>query len=618
MCGISGIVSSNKSFVSINRLKQMTDAIAHRGPDGEGHWLGKDGEVALGCRRLAIIDLSDAGKQPMNYMDRYTITFNGAIYNYLEIRESLSGMGYKFSSNTDTEVILASFDRYGEDCVKHFDGMFAFAIWDEKEKILFAARDRFGEKPFFYFTDGNQLIFASEMKALWSAGVPKEPNLKLLFNYLTIGYVDNPAIPDETFYNNILKLPAATTLRYSYRPGKVPLLETKVYWDLDIQQQDLNISDEEAVGKFQSLFSSSVKKRYRMDVMAGTSLSGGIDSSSVVAQSSLLNADTDSHKCFTAVFPGFIKDESRFAKQVAEHFHLHQYMTEPHEVSFLEDLDKVFYHQEEPFSSASTYAQFMVYSLASKQNTKVLLDGQGADETLAGYQHYYKWYWQELFSKRNLAKSKELQYAAELGVIEKFTWKNRAAALFPEFASVFLERQYLLNALKHEDLSTEFSKQHSQEAYYTTPEIFSLNGALYFNTRVHGLEELLRYADRNSMAHGCEIRLPFLQHELVEFIFSLPSHFKIRRGWSKWLLRKSMEHILPREITWRKEKIGFEPPQLKWMQHREFQSRVQSAKDKLVKQKILNPAVMKKAPVPSAAYESGNYDWRYLLAAYLF
>src|SRR6185436_7453762 len=282
------------------------------------------------------------------------------------------------------------------------------------------------------------------------------------------------------------------------------------------------------------------------------------------------------------------------------------------------DLEKLFYYQEEPFSSGSIYAQYKVYELAKQKGIKVLLDGQGADETLAGYHKYYKWYWQELFRKRKLLSSHELPAAKELGVTEKFTWKNRVAALFPEFATIFLERQYLVNALRHEDLTKDFTRLQSKEAYYITPEIFSLNGVLYFNTCLHGLEELLRYADRNSMAHSREIRLPFLDHELVEFIFSLPANFKIRSGWTKWLLRQTMKDELPNEIVWRKDKTGFEPPQQQWLSDQDIQQLIIDAKQKLVDEKILKPEVMNKQIEAKPAHAANNYDWRYLTSSFLF
>ncbi|HEU4858392.1 MAG TPA: asparagine synthase C-terminal domain-containing protein, partial [Chitinophagaceae bacterium] len=307
-----------------------------------------------------------------------------------------------------------------------------------------------------------------------------------------------------------------------------------------------------------------------------------------------------------------------FAKLVADKFQLQHFTITPDAVSLQNDLEKLFYYQEEPFSSTSIYAQYKVYELAKQEGIKVLLDGQGADETLAGYHKYYKWYWQELFRKRKLISTGELNAAKELGITEKFGWKNRVAALFPEFATIFLERQYLLNALRHEDLTKDFTQLQSKEAYYITPEIFTLNGVLYFNTCMHGLEELLRYADRNSMAHGREVRLPFLDHELVEFVFSLPANFKIRNGWTKWLLRETMKDRLPNEIIWRKDKTGFEPPQEQWIKNDKIQGLITDAKKILVDEKILKPEVMSKKIEAKPAHEAANYDWRYLTSSFLF
>lgn len=615
MCGIAGIIQNHTKDYTREHLQKMTDVLAHRGPDGEGHWNNTDETCLLGHRRLSIIDLSDAGNQPMHYLGRYVIVHNGEIYNYVELRKELEKRGYSFCSKTDTEVIAAAYDCWGEECLQQFDGMFAFSIWDEKEKTLFAARDRFGEKPFFYCYDNNRLLFASEMKALWTAGIAKSPNFKMLFNYITIGYTDNPERPEETFYENIYKLPAASFLKFSFIYFSYSIQK---YWDIDLANQQKKITDKEATETFSNLFAASIKRRLRSDVAVGTSLSGGLDSSSVIAQLSTIHqspADSNRVTAFTASFPGFEKDETAYAKQMVKQFSLEHFTTNVSGNELMDDWEKLCYHQEEPFGSASIYAQYKVFELAKQQNIKVLLDGQGADETLAGYHKYYKWYWQELFRKRKLYRSKELTDAKQLGVAEKFDYQNMIAAYFPVFASVVMERQYLLKAIKQEDLTKDFVRLQSREAYYTPPEYFDLNGLLYFNTCTHGLEELLRYADRNSMAHGREVRLPFLSHELVEFIFSLPSHFKIRTGWTKWLLRTTMEKSLPAEIVWRRDKVGFEPPQKNWMELAAVKNAVREAKRKLINENILRPEVINKPVVSLAAHEADNFEWRYLSAA---
>lgn len=628
MCGIAGIINfqSNNSEDQSSRLKQtlhsMTNALEHRGPDGEGFWINNEGSVALGHRRLSIIDLSDAGHQPMNYYrassegieKRYTIIHNGEIYNYIEVKATLQKQGYTFQSQTDTEVIAAAYDYWKDLCVDYFDGMFAFAIWDDQEKELFAARDRFGEKPFFYFFDEQQFVFASEMKALWASGIERIPNQKMLFNFITIGYTDNPTQPEETFFENITKLPPASCLKYSLKNNQLAI---EKYWDLDPEKQNKTITDAEAFEQFNQLCSTSVKRRLRSDVAIGTSLSGGLDSSSIMATVAS-NTNNASFKAFTAVFPDFEKDESAHAKLVVDKFSLQHFTATISADEMMEDWQKLCYHQEAPFGSASIYAQFKVYELAKQQGVKVLLDGQGADETLAGYHKYYKWYWQELFRHRKLKRSKEIKAAKELGINEKFDYKNIIASYFPDFATIVMENRYLLNAIKHEDLTKEFVQLQSKEAYYAVPERFTLNNALYFNTCTHGLEELLKYADRNAMAHGREVRLPFLSHELVEFIFSLPSNFKIRNGWTKWILRETMKNRLPESIVWRKDKVGFEPPQKSWMENKSIQSLIHEAKNKLVQEKVLKPEVLKKNIVPKSAHDVNNYDWRYLSAAALF
>ena len=621
MCGIAGIIQSDPSQYNYEHLKKMTDSLSHRGPDGEGLWQNQNKTVLLGHRRLSIIDLSSAGHQPMFFSKaeaketpRYTIIHNGEIYNYIELKEELSKHGYIFLSQTDTEVIAAAYDHWKELCVDYFDGMFSFAIWDEQEKELFAARDRFGEKPFFYFIDKKQFLFASEMKALWAAGIDRIPNQKMLFNFITIGYTDNPIQPEETFFENIHKLPPATCLKYSLTDGQVVL---EKYWDIDPEKQDKQISETDALKKFNSLFVTSVKRRLRSDVPIGTSLSGGLDSSSIIATIASLN-QTTSLKAFTGTFPDFEKDEAKHAKLVVEKFNLQHYTVSLSADEMMDDWQKLCYHQETPFGSASVYAQYKVYELAKQHDVKVLLDGQGADETLAGYHKYYKWYWQELFRNRKLKRSKEIKAAKELGINEKFDFKNIIASYFPDFATIVMENRYLLNAIKHEDLTKEFVHLQSKEAYYAVPERFTLNNALYFNTCTHGLEELLKYADRNAMAHGREIRLPFLSHELVEFVFSLPANFKIRDGWTKWLLRKNMEKSLPAEITWRRDKVGFEPPQKSWMENKSVQLMINAAKNKLVQEKVLKPDVLNKNIVPTPSHDAKNYDWRYLSAASLF
>ncbi|MFN2440416.1 MAG: asparagine synthase (glutamine-hydrolyzing), partial [Chitinophagaceae bacterium] len=387
MCGIAGIVSTDKVSVTKDRIASAINTLAHRGRDDQGFFINEGRNAALGHCRLSIIDLTSEASQPMRYLNRYRIVHNGEVYNYIEIKKELEKKGYNFHTQSDTEVMAAAYDAYGAGCLEKFDGMFAFAIWDENKNILFAARDRFGEKPFFFFFDDEQFLFASEIKALWKMGVNKDVNLKMLYNFLSIGYTTNPFEPKETFFENIYKLPGASFLTYTPNTNE---LEIEKYWQAEVNI-DNTISEQLAIEKFGFLFSQSIKNRLRSDVAIGTSLSGGLDSSAIIAYCSRFSSDQYSHKCFTASFSGFEKDELQYAKLVASAFHLEHYIVEIKDNSVVDLMEEIMHHQEQPVVSASALAQYEVYKEVKKAGVTVLLDGQGADEILAGYHKYYKW-----------------------------------------------------------------------------------------------------------------------------------------------------------------------------------------------------------------------------------
>ena len=616
MCGIAGIISTNPIHLSTDRLKVMTDSIAHRGPDGEGFWINKNNNVGFGHRRLAIIDLSDAAAQPFHYLNRYSITYNGEIYNYIEVRETLLKKGYRFQTKSDTEVILAAYDCWKDECVLQFDGMFAFAIWDQQSQKLFAARDRFGEKPFYYFFDGNQFLFASEIKALWAAGIAKEWNQLMLLNYLANGHTQNAVDASLTFYKNIYSIPPGHHLTYSLQNKAMTVI---IYWDLD-KQSTQKINEEDAIEQFQFLFNQSIKRRLRSDVPTGTSLSGGLDSSSVVATIHQHKQPTYSQSAFTAVFPGFEKDELAYAKKVSDAFQLHHFTTEPTAEGFLKDYKKLLWHQEQPLSSSSVYAQYKVMELAKENAVTVLLDGQGADEILAGYNKYVHWYLQEQFAKFKFGFAMQERIQLQQNKIP-FQWgfANYMAAWFPIIANAKLEEIERKKILVHPHIRRDYAKEYFDPHYSVyKPPVSKLNDILYFNTMQQGLGELLHNADRNSMAHSREMRLPFLNHKLVEFVFSLPSHYKIHNGFTKYILRKSMEKQLPKEIVWRTDKVGYEPPQKQWMQQPAMNELMIESRQKLVDEKILNENILDKPMIAKTAYEADNYDWRYFCVANLY
>ena len=321
---------------------------------------------------------------------------------------------------------------------------------------------------------------------------------------------------------------------------------------------------------------------------------------------------------FSAVFPGFEKDESAFITTVSQQLNCKNFTVTPTAEQLITDFEKLCYHQEEPFPSSSIFAQYKVYELAKERNVKVLLDGQGADEVLAGYHKYLHWYLQELVTRYKYhSAKKERKYLQKNNIPVKWGGKNILAAMLPSHAALALEKNEYKKIIHNQEINKSLVanlKGCEWEGIHK-PVVTKLNDILYYNTMETGLEELLRYADRNSMAHGVEVRLPFLNAELVQFIFSLPSKYKINHGYTKWLLRKSMENKLPASIVWRTDKVGFEPPQKQWMNTAVFKDCLHEAKKKLVTEKILRSSTLEKKIQPLDAHEANNTDWRYLCAA---
>lgn len=515
----------------------MSEVLAHRGPDGQGIWIDETGRVGFMHRRLSIIDLSDNGRQPMHYLDhRYTITFNGEIYNYIELKEELLQKGYRFVSNSDTEVLLALYADRGVDCLQAVDGMFAFAIWDSVEKKLFLARDRFGEKPLYYTLLDGAFCFASEMKALFAIGASRAASPDRIYKYLQSNVLIDEDDIESTFYTDIKQLDAANYMLVS--EGAV--LRTEKYWSLDAVETDTRISLSDAADRFRELLTASIRRRLRSDVPVGSSLSGGIDSSAIVLIANQMKTSEQVQNTFSARFRNFKKDEGKFIDMVLGKAR----GVNPHDVypdaeQLVDEIETLAYHQEEPFYSGSQYNQYCVMRLAKEFNTTVLLDGQGADEQLGGYPYYYFHHLTHLITRRPV----------------KFLRERKAyQAIHRELQPYRIPRRLPLWYLKR-----QLFKSH-----YVFDE--DVRGVLKRDTTSTGLKALLRYGDRNSMAFSREVRLPFLSHELSEFIFSLPIDYILREGWTKFILRKATEDIIPTDITWRKDKIGYEPPQDRWME----------------------------------------------------
>lgn len=587
-------------------LRCMLRAIAHRGPDGEASWQNANARCQLGHRRLAIIDTSEKGAQPMHYGGRYSIVHNGEIYNYKELRDTLEKKAYTFTSASDTEVILAAYDCWQQDCLRYFDGMFAFAIWDEKEQQVFAARDRFGEKPFYFSLHNGKFLFASEKKALWAAGIERKADPVLIYNFFTLGYTANPADHSATGFRDIFQLAPASWLLY--KPAQ-SFPQINCWWKLDKDKQQSTGTDDLWIEEFAARLRDAVSKRLRSDVPLGTSLSGGLDSSAIAACiCSLLPAPASLHT-FSAVFPGEPMDESARIHEMVASKQLLNTQISPDANSFAADLPALLQQHEGLVGSASAYIQYRVFRLAAEAGVKVLLDGQGADEVLAGYPKYRHWYLEELANGDTQALKQEL-------AADKADWSltSRFAARFPDLAVKALS-QWRRYRQHHDRRLTASFVESAGESWYQLPRPGKLNNVLFYNTCESGLDELLRYADINSMACGRELRLPFLQHELVEFVFSLPARTKIRDGYSKWILRQAMKDQLPPVILNRKEKTGFEPPQRTWMQHAGVLDQLQDAKQKLVAAGIVRRDVLAKKNQPQDAYAADNFDWRCLSVA---
>ncbi len=565
MCGIAGYLSPKRQTTT-SRVQKMVQLISHRGPDFQSVWRDPKRIVCLGHARLAIVDLDATSNQPFHSScGQYVVVFNGEIYNYQEIRRELERIGHEFRTNSDTEVLLQSYAEYGPTCLELLDGMFAFAIWDSRKGYLFIARDRFGEKPFYYTKSDEGFVFASEIKAITRSDRKNfEIRKKFIFNFLEYGHVSNPQSTSETMYENIFKLPKAT---YKIIDSNGSELVSKKYWN-PIQNVVKGISIEEASSRFYKLFEESVRLRLGADVEVGSSLSGGLDSSAIVATiSQVMKPRQNNQKVFTARFKDYSKDEGHLVEEMLRSYPgLTSRQVYPNASDLSSEIDQLVHHQEEPFPTTSILAQYKVMQLVQKSGVKVLLDGQGADEYLGGYESHHKRYLKELFDCSDSSYSSALAaYNEKYGVNFKGYTKPGFISSLSHFKARFLSffNTNLSNPVVSDCFRSNISKE---EAYRFTPSN-RLNHLLYLSyTEGWGLENLLRYADRNAMAFSIETRMPFLSHKLVEYVQSLPPGYKINKVWSKFVLRKSVENLVPNSIVWNINKVGFETPEPVWFE----------------------------------------------------
>ncbi|MBS4063684.1 MAG: asparagine synthase (glutamine-hydrolyzing) [Chitinophagaceae bacterium] len=549
MCGVSGIIKSPNGKVELEELKKINDKITHRGPDAEGFFMYEN--VGLGHRRLSILDLTEAGNQPMVYLNDFIITYNGEVYNYIELRNELADFGYKFSTNTDTEVILASYHKWGVDCLSKFNGMWSFAILDLNRKTVFIARDRFGVKPLYYSENSGSFVFGSEIKQLLNDD-ENYVNLDALVEYM-LTYIDNHS--ERTYFSGI----------YSLLPGHYLIYDLSTlsyvvnrYYELSLKKDIESLKGDKAVQYIRQLLNSAINFRLRSDVKVGTCLSGGLDSSAVSAIANHEYRSTASRK-FTAIHAksiDSITDESSFAKIVSNYLDLDLHIVTPTTEDFKRLIEEVIYTQEEPFGSPSMFMGYQVFSKAKELGCKVMLNGQGGDEVLLGYERYFSSYLYQVGFWKGL---KELWKQAQNSGLKLY----EPILYFFYFTSFKIRKKRLLRrSFLKKEIKQGFDFKEIKRIIDSFQNISKLQ---IHEITIVQLPHLLRYEDRNSMRHSIETRLPFLDYRMVEAGISLSPELKIFNGWTKYVLRLAIKNLLPDNIVWRKSKLGFNAPERIWL-----------------------------------------------------
>ncbi|MCK4487991.1 MAG: asparagine synthase (glutamine-hydrolyzing), partial [Desulfobacterales bacterium] len=602
MCGIAGILSFKGISVPFQNIQLMTRVLRHRGPDDEGFaffypgenstflyggndtpenvygsnlaytpnqsysgQMHEDATIAFGHRRLSIIDLSPTGHQPMCTQDRrYWIDYNGEIYNYIELRDELIKEGYTFQSESDTEVLLYAYVHWGVKALERLVGMFAFVIYDMVKNTLFLARDFFGIKPLYYTFWPGGFAFASEIKALLCLpNIKRIANPQKVYDYLRFGMTDHG---EETLFSNIYQLPAAHYLLISTDKDKIG--KPVQYWDIDLNRK-LDISFDEAALMVRELFLKNIKLHLRSDVPVGAALSGGIDSSAIVTSACMLQKSSVDLHAFSYISDDPEVSEEKWVDMIEQETGISVHKTYPSPNELINDLESLIFLQDEPFRTISIYAQYRVMRLSRETGIKVMMDGQGADELLAGYPGFWGARLASLIYNYQLLKVFNFLIYHNYSCIE-----NLLAGLI-KTGTFFLPVS--LNGFAHkaikEDLVPTWLENkwfHERGVKFKSLDMkSSLNifrKELYKSMMQGLLPLLLRYEDRNSMANSIESRVPFLTPELVSFIFSLPEEYIIDyRGTSKAVFRSAMQGIVPDSILDRRDKIGFRTPDFLWM-----------------------------------------------------
>lgn len=587
MCGIAGFVYSDRARPASRELvKRMTDVIAYRGPDDEGHAI--HGNVALGHRRLSILDLSPLGHQPMYSSDgRFAIVYNGEIYNFIELKAELESLGASFRSTSDTEVILEAYRHWGPNCVERFNGMWAFALLDVKEHKLFFSRDRFGIKPLYLLETPEGLFFASEIKAILTARPSaRKANRRAIFHFLPGGMLDDGP---ETFFPDVFQLPQAHNAIYNTATGRME--RTWAYWQLDAEAFAEKWVGKEPVESLWELLQSSIQLHMRSDVPVGTCLSGGVDSSTIVAL--MCKFRSAPVHTFSGLYPDRDCDEGKYVDLVNRHTNSIPCPVYPEpNGDLVDDIQRITWHQDIPTAGPGLYTQWHVMKRA-RQNVKVILDGQGGDELLAGYVPYFRHRLHDLldtggFSGRLAAIRLSLQIARHWGtkwvardVASRFLGGGKVGGLASRKALGLWRRMKGPAAAAppetpffHPSLAAECGDVGFQR---NRPQRMKtrLDNQLYWDLAECSIPALLHYEDRNSMAHSIEARVPLLDYRVVEYSLGLPASYKIRGSWTKWALRECASRVLPPEVAWRRSKMGYPTPFARWLRQEPDRSRIE-------------------------------------------
>jgi len=558
MCGIFGVINQNierdKAFDCLNRM-------IHRGPDGGDIWQ-EDG-ITLGHRRLSILDLSENGSQPMSYADgRYMMVFNGEIYNFLEVRTKLEKKGYTFKSESDSEVIMASYMEWGEECVNEFNGMWTFAIWDREEKKMFLSRDRFGVKPLYYIflnKEKSALAFASEMKALMPLIDELKPNRSIVCDPKRIVYYEST---EECVLEGMYRFPAgANAVFYSEKDAK---LNINTYWNTLDNLIDLPKTYEEQVEMCREIFLDACKIRMRSDVTIGTALSGGLDSSATIcAMAHLAGCEKDMRMsddwqhAYVAAFPGTTLDESKYAKAVTDYLGIDSTFVTIDPVKSIDKLEDYVYLQEDVYLT-SPIPMMLLYGALRENGTIVTIDGHGADELFGGYTF-------DFVQALKDAKTREEKEMVITAYVESFP-KDGSNMAMKSPTPMGVRKDMMIRKLA--DIKNAKHEQYKKVRAEKDPRykaMDTLGKTLYASSHETILPTLLRNYDRYSMASSVEIRMPFMDYRMVTLGMSLPWQSRLHGGYSKSIIRDAMAPYMPQDIAYRRTKIGFNTPIVEWM-----------------------------------------------------